>query len=131
MLLLLCATAALSCSAGLEFDMSDAKIERSITVIGTASDIDTKKPIEEIKVTLHPAHSDIESKSSYTDNQGKFTITIDGFTKPTSFTISAEDPKGIYESSTHEISLVTWDLNYSSPDGNFFVNEEHFYLKKK
>ncbi len=132
LMLLLSATAVLSCDVGMNHDMNMNGGAHTITVIGTASDIDTGKAIEEIKITLNASEegNNPANKSAYTDNQGKYTISMSGFTKPAKFTITAEDPKGIYGSSTHEISLVKWDFTYSSEDGNFFVNGEDFYLKK-
>ncbi len=132
--LLLFATAVLSCSVK-DFDKIPGE-ELSITVTGTASDIDTGLPVEEIKITLHSSEDVVENdkviseKSVYTDNDGKFTIMMSGFSEPSSFTITAEDSNGIYESDIHEIPLVTWESEYNVSGGMFFVNGCDFYLKK-
>ncbi len=138
-MLLLSATAVLSCSVGImnEPAMNPGAMEQYITVTGSASDIETGSPIEEIKITLHASEnfadgqSFLTYKSSYTDNNGKFSINMGPFTSATSFTLSAEDPNGIYERATHDIPLVTWDFDYNISEGTFFVNGCDFHLKKK
>ncbi len=140
-LLLLLATAVLSCSVGLSFEMDMNPPENhgnpfSLTVSGTASDVSTSLPLEEIKITLHAAEPVSENDeyiyktSAYTNNKGKFSIKMDGFTHPTSFYITAEDPNGIYDSAKHEIPLVSWDSNYNMSDNVFFINGCDFFLKK-
>ncbi len=137
-MLLLFATAVLSCDAGILKEASTTPTEDgySITVTGTASDIESKLPIEEIRITLKAMEQAADGKtresemSAYTDNSGKFAIVMSGFRSPTSFTIYAEDPQNIYQKATHEIPLVTWGYDYSYSGGTFFVNGCDFHLKR-
>ncbi len=137
-MLLLSATAVLSCSVGMlnEPEMNPGPMEQYITVTGSASDIETGEPIEEVKITLHAAEkftddsSFLTYKTTYTDNSGNFSINMGPFMSAASFTISAEDPNGVYENATHEIPLVTWDFDYNISEGTFFVNGCDFHLKK-
>ncbi len=147
LLLLLSATAVLSCSDGLmqkeelppytEPGMDD--FDYKIVVTGTASDFDTNPPmpLEEIKIILKACEQRSENytirtdKTAYTDNNGKFAVSMSGFKGPTSFTVNAEDPHGIYQGATHEISTITWENNYNVTDGVFYVNGCDLYLKKK
>ncbi len=127
-MLLLAMTAALSCNKDIIPE------ECAITVTGTASDLITNQPIEEIKLTMYALengnYEKISIQTTYTDDDGKFTLEMSGFKNPTSFTIKAEDPDGEYEISTHEIPLVTWSSSYNISQGTFYVNECDFYMKK-
>ncbi len=135
MVLLLAATAVLSCSAEMgPLEDSDNK-EFSITVTGAVSDLETNKPIRDIQITMYALESnDDESKLTIshesTDESGNFTINMTGFRNPASFTIKAEDPDGIYESSTHEIPLVKWTSSYNVSRGTLYVNDCNFYLSE-
>ncbi len=134
-ILLLSATAVLSCSAG-PMDMNDISgKERSITITGTASDIDTGRPIQDIRLTMYALENDeddnkFSTENTSTDNSGKFIIKMTGFKNPTSFMIRAEDPNGIYETGTHEIPLVKWSSSYNVSHGTFYVNGCDFHLKR-
>ncbi len=128
LMLLLSVTAALSC------DKERMPEECAITVTGTASDIITNLPIKEIKLTMYALengnYEKISIQTAYTDYDGRFIIEMSGFRSPTSFTIKAEDPNGVYGISTHEIPLVTWSSSYNISQGTFYVNECDFYMKK-
>ena len=106
-----------------------------LSVSGTASDISTGQPLEDIKITIHAAEqpdgsgTNLVSKTAYTDNTGKFTISAEGFNNQTTCKIIAEDPDGIYEDSIQEIK-ISWSS--TSMLGNvFYVNDCDFYLEKK
>ncbi len=135
-MLLLFATAVLSCSVIMNDAMAPGTDELSVTVTGTASDIVSGVPIEEIKIILHCSDEVVEKdepiieKSAYTDDSGKYSIRMSGFSKPVSFLVIAEDPNGVYEPSVLEIPLVDWDSDYSVENGTFFVNGCDFHLKK-
>jgi hypothetical protein len=106
-----------------------------LSVSGTASDISTGQPLEEIKITIH-AYEKLDgsvantvSKTTYTDNKGRFTISADGFTNQTTCLVTAEDPDGIYEGANQEIK-ISWSQT-SMLDNVFFVNDCDFYLERK
>ncbi len=137
LVLLLSSTAVLSCSVGMVNDPALAPgMDLSITVTGTASDIDTNWPLEEIRIILHAEEAIsngtelLIDKTTYTDNNGRFSITMEGFRSPTSFTISADDPNGVYGGAQIKIPLVTWDFDYNISGGTFYVNDCNFHLKK-
>lgn len=137
LILLLASTAVLSCShVYMDAEMpADADALLELSVSGTASDISTGQPLEEIKITIHAAEqpdgseTNLISKTAYTDNSGKFTISADGFRNQTTCMIIAEDPDGIYEDAIQEIK-ISWSS--TSMLGNvFYVNDCDFYLEKK
>ena len=138
LILLLASTAVLSCSMGPMMDAEAPMDENKplmLSVSGTASDISTGQPLEEIKITIHAAeHPDgsianIVSKTTYTDRNGKFTISADGFTNQTTCLVTAEDPDGIYEGASQEIK-ISWSQT-NMLDNVFFVNDCDFYLERK
>lgn len=133
-ILLLLSTAVLSCSMEImgENQVSDEELE--ILISGTASDIQTGEPLEEIKITLHAAefggkdNVNLVSKTTYTDNTGKYSVSAKGFTYITTCLVTAEDLNGVYSDSSQEI-MVTWTA--PNMQGNtFFVNEINFYLER-
>lgn len=138
LILLLSATAVLSCSEYLKADLDDPSDKEGYAVVisGTASDMDTSIPIEEIRITLKATEKlgngkkKSYEKSSYTDNNGVFTIEVEGFMNSISVDLKAEDPNGIYQSATHEIPMISWDSSYNMAGNRFFVNECSFYLEK-
>ncbi len=145
LMLLLFATAVLSCSVNMAYDRDPApELPESdyagfqIMVTGTVADRDSSPatPLEEIRITLKATENSndgqpkVSTKTAYTDNKGKFTINMSGFLNPTAFTVTAEDMKGIYETGTHNIPLVTWENNYNMYGATFFVNGCDFHLKK-
>lgn len=142
-ILLLFTTAVLSCSEmmpmepSLNDDMNEKPASFTLIISGTASDKNEAFPLEEIKITLHAAEiadgqeAELFTKTTYTDNRGKFTLSAEGFTKPVSCIITAEDPNGEYTSWTHEIPLISWDSSYNmTPDGTCFINDCDFFLEK-
>lgn len=134
LILLLASTAVLSCS-----DVDSDRFERPdeelvISISGTASDLSTGEPIEEIKITVHAAeygdkdNVNLVSKTTYTDNTGRFSISAEGFSYTTTCLVTAEDPNGIYADASQEIK-ISWSA--TSMQGNtFYVNECDFYLEK-
>ena len=134
-ILLLTTTAVLSCSAGPFFENANVETDLELSVSGTASDISTGTPLEDIKVTIHVAehgqnqNMNLVSKTAYTDNNGKFTISAEGFTNETTCLITAEDPDGMYADASQEIKIQWSSVNM---EGNvFYVNDCDFYLEKK
>ena len=137
-ILLLASTAVLSCSLNMDIinDMTNADRDTYMLVVtGTASDLNTGEPIEEIKISLHAAEhggsgeGTLVSKTTYTDNSGRFSISAEGFKSETTCLITAEDPNGKYNKASQEIN-ITWS-NINMVDGTFYVNDCSFYLEKK
>ena len=133
-ILLLASTAVLSCS-DVDSDIFERPDEELvISISGTASDLSTGEPIEEIKITVHAAeygdkdNVNLVSKTTYTDNTGRFSISAEGFSYSTTCLVTAEDPNGIYADASQEIK-ISWSA--TSMQGNtFYVNECDFYLEK-
>lgn len=133
-ILLLASTAVLSCSDLGDYEIPSSEEELEILISGTASDILTGEPLEEIKISLHAAefgdndNVNLVSKTTYTDNSGKYTVSAKGFTYITTCLVTAEDPNGVYADSSQEI-MVTWTA--PNMQGNtFYVNECNFYLER-
>lgn len=135
LILLLASTAVSSCSVEGVGSVQSPNDTLTFSISGTASDLLTGAPLEEIKITVHAAeygskdHLNLVSKSTYTDNTGRFTISAEGFINTTTCLVTAEDPNGIYADASQEIKI-----SWSAPNmqGNtFFVNDCDFYLEKK
>jgi len=109
----------------------------NLLISGSASDKETSIPIEEIKITLTATEKTPDGrtthheKSAYTDNDGVFTLKINGFKGHVTAVLTADDPNGKYKSATHEIPLITWDSSYNMSGNDFFINDCSFYLEKK
>lgn len=108
----------------------------SLIISGSASDIESSLPIEEIKITLTATEisekgkaTEIE-KTSYTGSDGLFTLKAEGFTNPVSIILTAEDPNGKYDAATHEIPLISWDSSYNMSGNSFYINDCDFHLKR-
>ncbi|MBR5273818.1 MAG: hypothetical protein IKU33_01080 [Bacteroidales bacterium] len=115
-----------------EYQPSEEELE--IVISGAVSDILTGEPLEEIKISLHAAefgdneNVNLVSKTTYTDNSGRYTVSAVGFTYITTCLVTAEDPNGKYADSSQEI-MVTWTA--PNMQGNtFYVNDINFYLER-
>ncbi len=136
LMLLLFSTAVLSCTAfDAEMSPTDPEgpdMEFALSISGTVSDIENPeiKP-EDIRITINAMQRDVivYTKTAYTDNKGKFMLSLDGFRKPSSIVATAKDMKGVYKSSTHEM-LISWDAYYNIKNGVFYLNECNFHLEK-
>ncbi len=135
MILLFISTAVSSCDAGLKDSHSEDScgIEHAITVTGTASDKETGLPVAQIRIIIQASENGMDAdnkprETTYTNLDGQFSITMSGFRNPTAFKITAEDPNGIYDSATHEIPLITWNYDYSTSGGTFYLNKCDFHL---
>ncbi len=133
-MLLLLATAVLSCSPGMAFDMMEEadSIGRQfpVEISGHVTDIDTGEALEEIRITVH-ANKDgetFQTKTVYTGNDGKFSIVLQFDSYATTIVAIADDLNGKYAASKHEI-LVSWNEIYSV-EGVFRINGCDFHLKK-
>ncbi len=135
LVLLLSSTAVLSCANELAFEEGPSGQESSmfftLTISGTVSDTETGTPLEDIKINIEAFRNmtTVYNKTAYSDNNGRFVITFDGYRKPSSINATAEDQKGIYQPGNHEI-LIQWDSLYNIEDGIFYINDCDFYLQK-
>lgn len=108
----------------------------SLVISGTASDLDSGLPLEEVKITLLSKETLPKGKilytekSAYTDNNGMFKLQADNFHFTISVTVTAEDPNGNYMNATHEVQQISWDSSYNMHGGTFYINDCNFHLKK-
>ena len=125
-----------SCSTGLEPVEDLANTGYTIVISGTAADISTTEPLENVKITLHAAEvvesgeGALESKSVYTDNRGRFSLEMGGFIRMISCVVTAEDQSGTYASATQEMKISWSGPSFNQETGTFYVNNLDFYLKK-
>ncbi len=148
-LLLLSATAVLSCDArlmelpptadddgGYYQPEPDGTASYSLVISGMAIDVRDSRCLEEIKITVTALEQTGEDSTkehtviTYTDNSGLYSMKMEGFENPVSCTVTAEDPNGLYGPGTHEIPSIEWDSDYNMQDHIFFVNNCDFYLSK-
>ncbi len=135
LLLLLSATAVLSCSASFDMNMNEIGSAGKlfpIEISGQATDIDTGEAIEDIRITVHANENGntFLTKTTYTGNDGKFSLSLSFENYATTFVAIADDLNGIYESGTHEM-LVSWNAVYNIDQGMFIIKGCDFLLKKK
>ncbi len=133
-ILLLLALTALSCQkAFLADDKESAGISYTLYVSGTVSDLETSSPLESIRLTFDAYTTNRTrlpeySKVIYTDNQGRYQLTMPGLHTPVKYTVTADDLKNHFSSHSGEISI---DMNGPSfIDGAFYVNDFNIWLKK-
>ncbi len=134
-MLLSVAMAALSCSKGLPYEPYD-KASYTIVVSGTASDKSDGTPLQNIGITLYAAEKAagkeavISTTEVRTDNNGSYTLTLGGFSKPISASITASDPTGTYGTSQQEIRISWNGTSFDEYTGYFYVNDCDFYMEK-
>ncbi len=141
-ILLLSATAVLSCTAELAFNDSamapDDRYESDhangypIVITGTATDADTGKPIEDIRITATAKDdkgNELLTQKAYTGNDGKFTLRLSFEHSKTTIVAVADDQSGTYASSTHEM-MVSGNSIYNIEEGVFYINGCDFHLRK-
>lgn len=126
-----------SCSTGLEPVGDLENTGYTIVISGTAADITTTEPLENVKITFYAAEvteygeGALVDRTVYTDNRGRFELTEGGFQQKILCRITAEDQTGTYESSTQEM-IVSWSgPSFNSETGSFYANDVNFYLKKE
>lgn len=136
-MLLSITTAALSCSMESPAN-TDLPNENFYTVVvsGTASDKGNGTPLKGIRIRLHAAEivsgsdGEVRTTTIYTDERGYFTLTADGFTRPISCTITAEDSNGIYGFARHDLNISWSGTSFDEYTGYFYVNDCDFYMEK-
>lgn len=140
LILLLSATAVLSCSVGIQDAMPPYDYEESpmsILITGTVSDMDSKAPLEGISVKFKAYPDDTSDSPSvvsdrvYTDNRGIFTIHTAAPEYPLLCVLVAEDENYVYDNQTRQI-IVTWSgPSFDNHSNMFVVNDCNFSLTKK
>lgn len=119
-----------SCSKGPE--MTEGGI---IVISGTISDMDTKQPLEGVKILFTAYDSDedftlpVTEQNVYTDSKGSYSIMASGFSTPVTCVIVTE-AEG-YAAVRKEV-FVNWEgTSFDRVSNSFFVNECDFHLEKK
>ncbi len=130
-ILLLSATAVLSCSAAFDIESSyDAGYPLEIS--GTVTDADTGAPLEEIRINVQAIHQEtvLHTKTVYTGDNGKFTVFLafDNFEDPTIFVATAGDKDGKYRTGRHEM-IISRNAVYNIDKGVFYISCD-FHLQK-
>lgn len=104
-------------------------------ISGSISDMDTKKPLEAVKLLFSAYESSedttqpVNEQNVYTDSKGSYSIVVSGFSTPVTCVISTEYEG--YASVSKEI-FVNWEgTSYDRVKNTFFVNECDFHLGKK
>ena len=123
----------LSCS---EMDGSlDLKESGTVVISGTISDIDTKQPLEAVKMDFQAFDSRNDefrpeyNQKVYTDSKGFFTITASGFTSRITCIVTAE-AEG-YRKEQKEVH-INWDgTSFDEETSTFYVNDCDFHLEKR
>lgn len=130
--MLLTATAASSCSVGMDFEVGKPGLgtERSILISGQVMDA-SGNMLEDITIDFNAylQNETVSSETVHTDSKGRFSITTEGAQESLLCTVTAQDKDGIYESQTKQI-IVTWD-GPSFQDNLFVVNDCNFHLNQK
>lgn len=134
-MLLSASIAALSCSVE-DFPKVEETDSNTIIASGAVSDRSTGEALEGIIIHLYAVENTTDGevehiKHGYTNSQGYFTITSNGFSNPVSCTITTEDPSGIYESEQQEMNISWQGISYDKYNRCFYVNDCNFYLRKK
>ena len=124
-----------SCTSTEEHSITATDGTRTIIITGTVSEAAGKAAIEGIKLIFEAY--DPESSSSaalttinaYTDSQGTFSITAEGFTSAVTGIITTDHPD--YKNVSKQV-MITWKgTSYDPETRTFFVNNCDFHLEKK
>lgn len=139
MLMLLAATAVLSCSKGdfdVALDSASPSSERSILITGSATDSQTGTGIENIMISFKAyqyedsGDTPLISEDIYTNSNGIFTLHTDGTDQPLFCILTASDAEGIYETQTKQV-IVTWSgTSFDRHNNMFVVNDCTFIMTK-
>ena len=135
-MLLSVSTAALSCSVDSGSGIHADQYEHSLTMVisGTASDRDSGSPLTDIKICLYASEMVTGKKDTttvYTDERGYFIIKAEGFSRPVTCTIIAEDKTGEYEAGRQDLNISWNGTSFDEYTGYFYVNDCDFYLGKR
>ena len=137
-MLLSVSMAALSCSEGAFDETDSSRFHNGLTLVisGTVSDKETGNRMEGIRIRLYAAE-DVENgegtakaETTFTDSLGKFNISANGFSRPVTCTLIAEDPQENYDSQKQNLNISWSGTSYNSYIGYFYVNDCDFYMTK-
>lgn len=140
MLILLGTTVLSSCSMEMfdnDSNITDGGRWKEVIITGLVSDAESSEALEDITIYFkaYPqADSDaapVATDEVHTGNNGVFTIQTPSNVSGNLYcTITAEDPKGIYQSNTKQI-IVTWKGTSFDKELNLYVvNDCNFQLRK-
>lgn len=105
-----------------------------VIISGTICDMDTKQPIESVKVLFMSYESDdmssrIHELNVYTDSNGAYNLISEEYDEPVTCVITTE-AEG-YETVKKEV-FVNWEgTSYDKAQNTFFVNDCDFHLSRK
>lgn len=140
LLILLGTTVLSSCSMEMfddESNMTDGGRWKEVIITGLVTDAESSKALEDITIYFkaYPqADADaapVATDEVHTGNNGVFTIQTPSNVSGNLYcTITAEDPKGIYQSNTKQI-IVTWKgTSFDKELQLYVVNDCNFQLRK-
>ena len=123
-----------SCTSVGDPYLTDTDGTGTIIITGTVSEAAVNTPIEGIKLIFEaykPAsHSNepITAINAYTDSQGTFSITAEGFTSAVTGIITTDHPD--YKNVSKQV-MITWKgTSYDPETRTFFVNNCDFHIEK-
>lgn len=129
-----------SCSAEMmpypEHNNDQLKEGYTVIISGTASDVITAEPLENVKITLQAAeitddgHGILYTRNAYTDNRGRYELKESGFSKKIICWITAEDQTEKYKSAEAEMTVSWSGPSFDAKNGIFYANDIDFYLEK-
>ena len=137
--LLSVATAVLSCSVGVFDampDIEDVNPEKSIMITGVVSSQEGQG-LEDISITfksypLNDAKADpINIKTVYTISKGEYSLKAEGAEFDLFCILTAEDPKGIYQSDNQQIFISWGGVDFDETTNTRYVNDCSFVLNRK
>ena len=124
-----------SCTSIDEPYLKDTDGTGTIIINGTVSDVTGNTPIEGMKLVFEAydpedlSGAPITAINAYTDSQGTFSITAEGFTSAVTGIIATDHQD--YSNITKEL-LITWKgTSYDPATRTFFINNCDFHLEKK
>ena len=140
MLILLGTTALSSCSMEMfdnDSNITDGGRWKEVIITGLVTDAESSKTLEDITIYFKAYPQDdayaapVATDEVHTGNNGVFTIQTPSNVSGNLYcTITAEDPKGIYQSNTKQI-IVTWKGTSFDKELNLYVvNDCNFQLRK-
>ena len=137
--LLSVATAVLSCSVGVFDAMPDIEgvnPENSIMITGVVSSQEGQG-LEDISITfksypLNDVKADpINIKTVYTNSKGEYSLKAEGAEFDLFCILTAEDPKGIYQSDNQQIFISWGGVDFDETTNTRYVNDCSFVLNRK
>ena len=117
--------------------ITDRDEQKELIITGLVTDSDNNTALEDISIYFRaypqaePDSSPIMNDEVHTGNNGIFTIQATSTDSGKLLcTLTAEDPKGIYQSQTKQI-IITWKgTSYDKKLQKYVVNDCNFQLRK-